>query len=285
MNKSVLSELWYKVFRSGNPSYLFIAINVLVFLLINVSDLFVKLLSLPWPLGDFLYFNLAIPAEPTLLLHKPWTLVTYMFSQRDVFHCLFNVLWLFWMGQIFLNFLNKRQFIFTYLAGGLAGGLFFLLMYNFVPAFKADGSSWLIGASASVNAIVFATATLVPDFTLSLLFFGNVKLKYMAIALVVLDVLLISGMNAGGSISHLGGALFGFIYTKQLQSGNDWSKLFTKKKRQLKVLRNEQEVYPGRVPNQEYIDSLLDKISQSGYNSLSKAEKDALFNASKQDQH
>ncbi|SEM50096.1 Membrane associated serine protease, rhomboid family [bacterium A37T11] len=283
MNRSVISELWQKVFRSGNPINLIIAINVFIFLLINLSDLFVKLFSLQFPLGDFFYYNLAIPANPGILLYKPWTIITYMFSQRDLFHGLFNMLWLFWMGQIFLNFLNKRQFVFVYLAGGLAGAVLFLLFYNFIPAFKNDGSSWLIGASASVNAVVFAAATLVPNYTLRLMFFGDVRLKYMAIALVFLDILLMSGMNAGGSISHLGGALLGFVYIKMLQSGNDMSKLFSKRKPKLKVLRNE-EVFYGRIPNQEYIDSLLDKISQSGYHSLSKAEKEALSKASKQDQ-
>lgn len=286
MNRSVVSELWYKAFRSGNPLYLFIAINVIIFLLINLSKVLVFLLSLNLDIAGLLYFNLAIPADPSVLLYKPWTLITYMFSQQEFFHFLFNMLWLFWMGQIFLDFLNKRQFVFTYLAGGLAGALCFLLAYNLIPAFQG-GNNWLIGASAGVNAIMVAIATLLPDYSIRLLLFGNVRLKYIALALIILDVIFVAGMNAGGSIAHLGGALLGFIYIRQLQAGNDWSLLLKRRKNKLKVIRNEQERAPAahRVPNQEYIDSLLDKISQSGYNSLSKTEKEALFKASKQDQH
>ena len=286
MNRSIFGELWYKAFRSGNPLYLFIAINVLVFLSIHFARLIVFLAGMQTDIGTLLYLNLALPADPQVLLYKPWTLVTYMFSQQEFFHFLFNMLWLYWLGQIFLSFLNKRQFVFTYLAGGLAGALLFLLAYNLLPVFRG-GNSWLIGASAGVNAIVLAAATLVPDYSIRMLFFGNVRLKYLALVLVVLDILFVAGANAGGSIAHLGGALLGFVYIRQLQRGTDWSKVFNRQKKRLKVVHNDRRPFSGSAtdtPDQEYIDSLLDKISRSGYNSLSKAEKEALFKASKQDQ-
>src|SRR5690606_34422045 len=115
------------------------------------------------------------------------------------------------------------------------------------------------------------------------------KLKYLALAFMALDILAIGGFNAGGSIAHIGGALFGFVYIKRLQNGQDWSRMLgrTRKKRKLRVVRN--DVPPTHeeplVPNQEVIDRILDKISQSGYDSLTKAEKEALFKASKQGQN
>ncbi len=280
MKKSFLGELYFKAFKSGNPLNLFIAINVLLFLFINLVGLVgffagIELRSLITP-------YLAVPADPGILLFRPWTLVTYMFTQEDLFHLLFNMLWLYWLGMIFLDFLNKRQFIFTYLAGGLSGAAIFLILYNIVPAFRQPGA-WLIGSSGSVYAIVVAAATLLPDYTIRLLFFGNVRLKYLALVFIVLNVLGLSGANIGGSLAHLGGALLGFLFVIQLRKGHDWSKVLERKRRKMTVIRNPKAPNnrTTHAPNQEYIDSILDKISQSGYASLSKHEKEALFNASR----
>lgn len=289
MKKSFFGDLWRKAFRSGSPLNLFIAINVCVFLLVNVLSLVTALQFTAIPLSEYLLSALRLPADPIRLLIKPWTLLTYMFSQQGFFHLLFNMLWLYWMGMIFLDFLKKRQFVFVYLAGGLAGAVFFLLAYNFIPAF-ANQNAVLIGASASVSAVIFATATLLPDYSIRMLFFGNVRLKYLAVAFMVLDILAMSGLNAGGSIAHIGGALFGFLFIKQLQNGRDWSKVFAKReRRKMKVVRNNRNTLPSYEdtlePNQEVVDRILDKISQSGYDSLTKAEKEALFKASKQGQN
>lgn len=204
-----------------------------------------------------------------------------MFTQRAFFHLLFNMLWLYWLGIIFLDFLNKRQFVFVYLAGGLAGAFLYLLAYNLIPVFSGSAErSILLGSSASVMAVVFATATLVPDFTIRLLFFGGVKLKYLALAYFVLDIIGI-GSNPGGSIAHIGGALLGFLYIRQLNRGNDFSNVI-KRRSKLKVVRNSPtSAGPANLPNQETIDKILDKISHSGYDSLTKTEKEQLFKASK----
>lgn len=282
MKRSFFGDLYYKVFSSGNPINLFIAINVIVFLLINLIGLIGFFTSLE--LRSLVVPFLALPAALDSLLYKPWTIATYMFAQQEFFHLLFNMLWLYWMGMIFLDFLNKRQFIFTYLAGGLSGGLLFLLLYNLVPAFE-NPQALLIGASGSVYAVVIATATLLPDYSIRMLFFGNVRLKYLALAFVVLNILGLSGSNVGGSLAHLGGGIFGFIFILQLRKGHDWSNIIKRNPRKLKVIRNTQP--PKNTTyfsNQDYIDSILDKISQSGYNSLTKEEKDALFNASRKDQ-
>ena len=290
MKKSWVGGLWHKAFRSGNPLFLFIGINVLVFVGIGVLSLATALGFTDVSLAGYVLQWLQLPAAVSSWLYKPWTLVTYMFTQQGLFHVLFNMLWLFWLGIIFLDFLKKRQFTFVYLAGGIVGGVLYLLAYNLIPVFKAEAlRTVMIGSSASVSAIVFATATLLPDYSIRMLFFGNVKLKYLALAFIVLDVLAISGFNAGGSIAHIGGAVFGFIYIKRLQNGQDWSSVLGRRERRRKkfrVVRNEHPVQEEPlVPNQEVIDRILDKISQSGYDSLTKAEKEALFKASKQGQN
>jgi len=279
MKRSFLNELYYKAFQTGNRVNTFIAINVLVFLLLGFFTLFDFFSKSA--ISTTLIHLLALPANLTDFLFHPWTLFTYMFTQRDFLHILFNLLWLYWMGIIFLDFLNNRQLTFLYIAGGVAAGLTFLLLFNLVPFFYSD-QALLIGSSGSVFAILTATATLVPNYTLRLLIFGDIRLKYLVAIFIILNLLGLSGGNIGGNLAHLGGGLFGFLYIKALRSGNDWSKLFQRKPK-LRVVKNPQPPKDKHTfPNQEYIDSILDKISQSGYNSLTKAEKEALFNAGKQ---
>ncbi|SKB63234.1 rhomboid family intramembrane serine protease [Daejeonella lutea] len=282
MNRSVFNELYYKVFQSGSPLYLFIGLNVIIFLAINLLAVGEFLTNGSGSAANWLQLQLSMPATFELLLYKFWTIITYMFTQSGFFHLLFNMLWLYWLGIIFLDFLNKRQFIFTYLAGGIMGAIFYLLAYNFIPVFSgAAERSILLGSSASVMAVVFAAATLVPDFTIRLLFLGGVKLKYLALAYFVLNIIGISSQDAGGSIAHIGGAFMGFIYIRQLKGGRDLSNVL-KRRSKLKVVKNKNTPpAPANMPNQEIIDGILDKISQSGYDSLTKLEKEQLFKASK----
>lgn len=288
MKSTLADELKYKVFKSGNPLFLFIGLNVMVFLLINLIAFFEFILNSNSTVSNFIQVQLSIPAKFGDFIFKPWTLVTYMFTQQGFFHLLFNMLWLFWLGKIFLEFLDKKKFIFIYILGGICGGILFLLLYNFLPVFSSSvNNSILLGASASVSAIVVGTAVLVPNYTIRLLFFGDVKLMYLAIVFVVLDVIGIGGGNPGGNIAHLGGALFGFLYIKQLQKGKDWSNwaMPKKKKHPFKVYKNES--YEAKKdenrPSQADIDIILDKILQSGYKSLTNAEKDMLFKVGKED--
>lgn len=281
MDRSIFKELYIKVFKSGNPLFLFLGINVLIFLFINILKL-VSFLAGESGIAEWVVLHLSLPADLSELPFKFWTLATYMFTQEGFFHLLFNMLWLYWLGMIFMDFLNKRQFVYTYLAGGFAGGLLYLLLYNTLPVFQdMASSSILLGSSASVMAVIFATATLLPDFTIRMLFLGNVKLKYLALAYLVLNLLGIGTSNAGGNIAHLGGALMGFVYIRQLKNGRDMSNIFKRRSR-LKAVKT-----TGRNPtrtsapvDQEVIDRILDKISQSGYESLTKAEKEQLFKAS-----
>jgi membrane associated rhomboid family serine protease len=281
MNRSIFSDLYYKVFKSDNPLFLFIGINVLVFLLIKLVAVAEFLFTGSTASSEWLNFQMAMPAYLPDLVYKFWSPVTYMFGHSGLFHILFNMLWLYWLGRIFLDFLNKRQFVFTYLAGGLAGAALFLLVYNTFPVFQPSlQAAVLIGASASVMAIIAATATLVPDYTISLLLLGPVKIKYLALVYFVLDVISIAGANPGGSLAHIGGAILGFIYIKQLRSGNDWSKIFRKKRKLTIVQKGNPSMKANKLPDQEVIDLILDKISKSGYDSLSSKEKEQLFKAS-----
>ncbi|HLW49780.1 MAG TPA: rhomboid family intramembrane serine protease [Sphingobacteriaceae bacterium] len=302
MNRSLFRELWDKVFRAGNPLFLFIGLNCLVFILLNLAGLFVYLRILPAALPTWLIAQFQLPAYLPALAWKPWTLVSYMFAQISFFHLLFNMLWLYWMGRIFLDFLSRKQFVFVYLAGGLAGAFIYLLSYALIPVFSEQITAHvLIGSSASVSAVIFATATLLPDYSIRMLFLGNVKLKYLALAFLVLDLLGVGGSNAGGSLAHIGGAFLGYLYIRQLRSGRDWSKIFKRKRRsKLKVVKNPRSFHDkssdadnvqsnkrkktssDEMPNQMLIDQILDKISKSGYDSLSKKEKEALFKASNQ---
>lgn len=281
MNRSIFSDLYYKVFKSDNPLFLFIGINVLVFLMIQLVAVAEFLFTGSTGTSKWLNFQMAMPAYLPDLLYKFWTPVTYMFGHSGLFHILFNMLWLYWLGRIFLDFLNKRQFIFTYLAGGLAGAALFLAVYNTFPVFQSSlEGAVLIGASASVMAIIAATATLVPDYTISMLLLGPVKIKYLALVYFVLDLIGIAGSNPGGSIAHIGGAVLGFIYIKQLRGGNDWSKIFRKKRKLTIVQKGNPTMKTNKLPDQEVIDLILDKISRSGYDSLSSKEKEQLFKAS-----
>jgi membrane associated rhomboid family serine protease len=282
MNKSIFSELYYKVFQSGSPLFLFIGTNVIVFLAINLFGAGQYLVAGNTSGADWITLQLSMPASISNLPYKFWTIATYMFTQRGFFHILFNMLWLYWLGTIFLDFLNKRQFIFTYLAGGIGGALLYLLAFNLLPVFSGSAeNSILLGSSASVMAIVVGAATLVPNFTIQLLFFGAVKLKYLALVYFILDVIGITGADAGGSIAHIGGAIIGFVFVWRLNNGSDMSTIFERKTR-LKVVKSDHVTpFNSSIPDQDVIDSILDKISQSGYESLSKKEKEQLFKASK----
>ncbi|NOW96553.1 rhomboid family intramembrane serine protease [Mucilaginibacter sp. SG564] len=285
-----MSTLWqniqYKMLRSGNKLNLLIGINVAVFLLINIPAVIENLFGQPSVIAYYANDYLAATAYLPKLLTRFWTPFTYMFMHAGVLHILFNMLWLYWMGQIFEEYLGNKRTIGLYIMGGLAGAIFYIACYNIFPAFTRNPGLQaipVVGASASVMAIVVATATLLPNYTISLLLFGPVKLKWLVFVILVIDFLGVVGPNAGGEIAHLGGALLGFVYIKQLQKGHDWigsiGNIF-KARPKLKVAAKNFNKNSTESPRQEDIDRILDKISQSGYDSLTKQEKEILFRAS-----
>jgi membrane associated rhomboid family serine protease len=285
-----LKAQWQQQVRSADVLQRLLFLNVAVFgilhLVHSLSALFLH------PVLDFA-FNaswLAVPAYLPVLAFKPWTLITYQFFHWDFIHLLFNMLWLYWMGRIFQEYLGAPKLLATYLLGGLAGAGFYILFYNVFPIFS-DGlqHSFALGASASVLAVTIATATLLPDYPLHLLFFGAIRLKWIALITVFLDLISISGSNAGGHIAHLGGACFGFVYIRQLQAGRDLSgwlqRLLYRRKgstaMRVKYRRSDEDFIVEKKSRQERLDEILDKINRSGYGSLSKEEQDFLFKASK----
>jgi membrane associated rhomboid family serine protease len=289
-----MSTLWqniqYKMLRSGNKLNLLIGINVIVFLAVNMTAVLEQLFTSAGHQALIAYFAaeyLQLPAAFSKFPTHFWTPITYMFMHDGILHILFNMLWLYWMGQIFEEYLGNKRTIGLYIMGGLAGALFYLLALNFLPFFtsvNAAATTTIVGASASVMAIVVATATLLPNYTISLIFIGPVKLKWLVIFILVIDFLGTVGPNAGGEIAHLGGALLGFIYIKQLQKGHDWIegiRSIFKSKSKLKVVHNNAGKNTADYPRQDEIDRILDKISQSGYDSLNKQERDILARASK----
>jgi len=290
-----MSGIWTDIkasFKNGDYLIKLIYINLAVFLLINIVSAFSFLLGSTKSslLVDFLF----LPAYMPIFIKRFWTIFTYMFVHEGFLHILFNILWLYWMGVLFVDLLGQKKLLTVYILGGLFGGLAYLIAYNTIPVFNPtqDNPYYIIGASASVMAIVIATATYMPDFSIRLFLIGEVKLKYIALASVVLDVIMINDGNPGGHIAHLGGAFFGFYWAYRLKKGKDISKPFTslidnlfslfdsKKK---KVYHSDNSANVGRKKSdvdQKEIDAILDKISKSGYDSLNSQEKEKLFRKS-----
>ncbi len=282
-----------KNFKLGNSLTKLIYINVGVFLLVQILYVFSFLFRIPLiSITD--YFSL--PASFYILAKKPWSIISYMFLHQSFSHLLFNMLWLYFGGQIFLSFYDNKKLISTYVLGGISGGILFMLSFNLFPVFSNQiQNSVAIGASASVLAIILAIATKSPNYSIRLFLIGIVKLKHIALVSILLDILSIPKGNSGGHIAHLGGAFFGYLYVKQLNEGNDIASSFNKiidylatyfkRKPKLKKAyrrnKSDQEYLDEKAANQAKIDKVLDKIAKSGYEGLTQDEKDTLFKAGK----
>ena len=285
-------------FHRGNISLQLIYINVGIFVVTTLISVFLMLFN--WDATSWLQY-LELPAWLPLFLKQPWSLVTYMFLHAGALHLLFNMLWLYWFGQLFLSLYSARHFRGLYILGGLCGGLLYMLAYNVFPYFSNYlYGSFLLGASASVLAIVVATAVRSPEYRVNFMFVGAVRLKYVALFVVLTDLLFVTSGNGGGHIAHLGGALAGWWFARSLQKGMDitgWiNKVFDAlsggiklkhpaKKPKMKVEKGGKAAdyeYNARKKQQsEEIDRILDKLKKSGYSSLTTEEKKRLFDASK----
>lgn len=272
-----------------------IIINCAVFIAINLVTLIFWLSGSDPFIVDKIITWFSVPASFLELLKQPWSLFTYMFVQKDLLHVLGNMLLFFFAGRMFEEVLGSRRLWATYILGGLAGALLYMISYNAFPVFQPYIEfSYTIGASASVLAVMVAIATLMPDMEV-LFFFLPIRLKFLAIFFVILDLISIDKGNPGGHIAHLGGALWGYVYISQYKKGNDISSWFTeilgkigglfKRKSKLKVVHKkpvkDEDFNRQKKNKQERMDEILDKISKSGYESLSKEEKEFLFKISK----
>ena len=281
-------------FRKGDNLIKLIYINVAVFILITIVAVIGFLLN-NTIISEKTLELLSVPASLKVLLTRPWTLITYMFTHQEVLHILFNMLWLYWFGRIFLEYLDERKLVAVYLLGGICGALVYIISFNVFPAFTSVvADSAAIGASASVMAIVVAIAVYVPDYTVQLFLFGRIKIKYMALAIFILTSVMDFSVNSGGKLAHIGGAFFGYFYIISLKQGKDIGKGFNKiidffvtmfkPRKNLKVthkkVATEYEYNKIKAEHQKRINLILDKISKGGYDSLTKEEKEALFNES-----
>lgn len=291
-----------EAFRKGNVFIRLIYINVGVFVATTLITIILQLFNRS-AAGIFEW--LALPASYARFLIQPWSILTYMFMHAGIMHILFNMLWLYWFGSLFLYFFSGKHLRGLYILGGLCGGLLYMIAYHVFPYFRpAIEYSTLVGASASVLAIVVATAYREPNYRVQLFLFGAVRLKYLALIVVATDLLFITSSNAGGHIAHLGGALAGLGFAASLSKGSDltaWinkaidgiSGLFRQKtwqrKPKMKVHRGggatgrqkDYDYNARKKAQSEEIDRILEKLKKSGYESLTTEEKKSLFDASK----
>ncbi|HLC83445.1 MAG TPA: rhomboid family intramembrane serine protease, partial [Bacteroidia bacterium] len=196
-------------FRNGNPITRLIIINVVVFLFVSIFRI-ISFLSgesgIFLAIEDFIKSNLALPLSFNGLIYKPWTLITYMFTHFSLMHIFWNLIIIYWFGELFINYTNSKKLIPLYLLGGIVGGLTTIILITIVPPFQAYLGAPMIGASAGATAIIVATATLIPNVNMNMMFIGPVKLLYVALFVIFIDVLSVASYNnVGGNLSHLGG--------------------------------------------------------------------------------
>jgi len=284
----------------------FIYINIAVFIVLRLVGI-VSFLVVGSSTGIVQWVEL--PSDLSLLVRRPWTLITYMFAHYELLHILFNMLWLYWLGRIFLECFTPRQLGGLYVLGGLAGAALYVVAFNFLPHL-ASSSAMLIGASASVMAIVIAIAVYRPNYQIGLLFIGNVSLKWIAIATVFIDLIGIEGANIGGHIAHIGGMLMGLWFGLAIKNGHDitswinrvidsFVSLFRKKgsNKKWQPIGGKYRYHRSNTtaetknkshgqkqnngPSEAQLDEILGKLKQSGYDALTDEEKETLFNASR----
>jgi membrane associated rhomboid family serine protease len=282
-------------FRNGNSLIKLIYINIALFLIITIIGVIGFLVVNPEIINKTIRY-LSVPSSLKTLVARPWTIITYMFTHKELLHILVNLLWLYWFGKIFLEYLDQKKLVAVYLLGGITGAFTYVISYNIFPAFQGvvGESVPLLGASASVMAIVVAIAAYVPDYTVYLFIIGRVKIKYIALGIFIFTSVMDFSVNSGGKLAHIGGALFGYLYILSYRQGRDIGKginrvidyiitLF-KPAKNLKVSykrpADEYEYNKIKAEHQKEINKILDKISKGGYDSLTKVEKDILFRES-----
>ena len=282
-------DILYK-FKTLNIANKLIVINIVVFLLFFIASFLFNTSS------EVLMQWFVLPEGPIEVLKQPWSLLSYSFLHGGFMHILFNMIWLNFFSKFVLNLFSEKRFLTVYLLGAFYGGLLFVTAYNVFPVFQSK-AGYLIGASASVSALMVFAATYSPNISFRF-FMVTIKLWQLAVGLFLLDLFRLgSGTNPGGMLSHIGGAVFGYLYAVQLAKGNDIGLWFEKIVASLANLFKTRKNTPFRKVHktpkntskkkttsvkderQIKIDGILDKIGKSGYESLTKQEKDFLFKA------
>ena len=289
-------EIWDEIkasFREGSVITRLIYVNLSVFLIFRILQVIFFLSGSEFTL--LRWFEL--PASLDLFIQQPWSLITYMFLHFDFLHILFNLLVLYWFGRIFMDYFNQVQLLGLYIIGGLAGGVFYILAYNLFPAFSnAIPFTYLLGASASVIAILIAAAIRDPNRGIHLVLIGKIPLKYLALFMVISYIIGISGSNAGGNLAHLGGVVAGYVFVAMMRKGKDFASPvsgflnnFRPRERSGKKFRvihrqpprDDYEYNRQKAADHKELNRILDKIAEKGYDTLTKEEKETLFSHGK----
>lgn len=296
---AAFTDIWHR-FKSASALWKIIIVNIAVFLTLRLLGIIAMIGG--WDI-DTVVDRLTLPSAPELLAHRPWTVVTYMFTHYDPFHIIFNMLTLYWFGKIMMWRCSARQLTWLYIYGGIAGALFYL---GAAQIFAGVGGC-LLGASAAVMAIVIATAMMMPDFRIALLFIGSVRLKWVAVGAIVLFALGLVGNNAGGHVAHFGGivagCLFGLLFNRGIDitrpaniltdrivgffrqgfpNGNARRGRKTKFKFRKKPSAGKNNSSTASdADDRRNLDAILDKIKHSGYTALTADERRQLFEISK----
>ncbi len=273
--------------KKDNGLIKIILINIIIFIGISIIKVFFQIGGLENLYIKFLN-SLMLPADLKDFIFQPWSIITYFFLHTNFSHILWNMLFLYWFGKIIQDNVGNNALISLYVLGGIIGGLLYIAIYNIIPYYGDQvNQSLMLGASAGVFSVVLGSATLIPNYTFHLLFIGAVRIKYIALFYVALSFFDVTGNNSGGEIAHLGGAFIGYLYIRQLQNGNNMGdpiikviNFFNKTDFKKTTNKNEKQNNNEEI-SQDDIDKILDKISDSGYSSLNKNEKEKLFNASK----
>jgi membrane associated rhomboid family serine protease len=231
---------------------------------------------------DAFFAQVSLPSSLDLITQRPWSLLTYFFLHIEVFHLVFNMMFLYWFGIIIQDFIGNKRLVQLFFYGGLAGAAAFIVAMNTVSFFIEKGPNFMNGASAGVFAVVVAAATIRPNYEVRLLLIGQVQIKYISAFYVLWSFIETTGSNAGGNIAHLGGAILGFIFAKNFLAASRPQAIFEIKIKEFVQVVN-QKIQPRKEPEtvpEDELNSILDKISQSGYDSLTDYEQKRLFKAS-----
>tara|TARA_B100000886_G_C20408892_1_gene486081 strand:+ start:825 stop:1691 length:867 start_codon:yes stop_codon:yes gene_type:complete len=272
--------------KKDNGLIKIILINVSIFIVISFIQVIMTISSLSSFFNIFVN-KLMLPASLNTFIFQPWSIITYFFLHFNFMHILWNMLFLYWFGKIIQDNIGNNALISLYVLGGIIGGFLFMAIYNIIPYYSERVSeSLMLGASAGVFSVVVGSATLLPNYSFYLLIIGPVRIKYIALFYVLLSFFDVAGSNAGGEIAHMGGAIIGYIYIKKLQNGIDigqgvisFINFFNNKP--ISKMREEKDINIFEENSQDEIDKILDKISKSGYSSLTNEEKERLFDSSK----
>ena len=286
---NALKDFLKTTYSSRSPIPYILSVQVLLFVIIHICDLLVEVNITNYPLYDKLLSTLSLPGDFFRFIQQPWSLVSYPFLYTGLFNILFDCLWIYWLGNVFLNFLNNRQFLTIFISAIFIGGLAYLGLSQ-IPIIAKNPQAYLHTNAMSIAALMGSLLILVPKLEFRMFLFGNVRFQTIALVFLGLQFIFMFLINKPAALALLVSASWGMLVVYQLRKGNDWSLLFVRKeKTKLRVVRTVNNAptyksYKGDLPNQEVIDEILDKISQYGYESLSSREKEILFKVSREEQ-